>query len=113
MMNNQLIISNIQNWLNNNGKSQKWLANEIGITTALISLIFNQKRKLQTKYLISISKAINVSLEELTSSTNKRSEKEPQVLLRGKISNEVSKKKIDQLLWDIENCVDLEVSVNE
>lgn len=112
-MNNQIIINNIQDWLNANDKSQKWLADEIGVTTALISLIFSQQRKLQTKYIISISKAIGVSLEKLTSSTEAKSEKEPQVSLRGKLSTEASKRKFEQLLWDIENCVNLGVSIHE
>ncbi|MFD1421771.1 helix-turn-helix domain-containing protein [Lactiplantibacillus songbeiensis] len=112
-MNNQTTIANIQAWLLAHERSQKWLAEKLVITPALISQILNGKRKLQTQQLIKISKIIGVPLAELTASPQVKAEHQPQYELRGHFSKPKAQHDFEQLLWDVERYVDLKESIHD
>lgn len=111
-MDKQLTLSSIKSWLKKNKKTQDWLAEQINMSPSLLSQVMNQNRKLQTKYLIAISKVIQIPLQELVGE-RKDDSKQPQIVLRGSLSNEKSKKQINQLLLDIQHCVDLEDTIDD
>ena len=111
-MNKQITLTLIQNWLKDNHKTQTWLADQINMSAALLSQVLNQNRKLQTKYLIAISKITQMPLEQLLGD-DQFTDTKPQIVLRGKLSNDTSQKQLDQLLWDIQHCVDLEATLHE
>lgn len=110
-MNHASALKLTQKWLKNHQKTQTWLAERIGMSTALLSQVMNGNRKLQTKYIIAISKVTEIPLEQLVG-TEKIDNDQPQVVLRGGLSNEESKRQIDQLLWDIQHCVELEATLH-
>ncbi|ANZ63140.1 hypothetical protein AYR62_02860 [Secundilactobacillus paracollinoides] len=106
-MNSQVIIDNIRNWLTQNQKSQEWLANQLGITPALLSQILNQKRKLQTKIILELPAIMGMSIELITQNTEEQADVTPQIQLRGHLSKPDSEDKIDALSWDIQRYVSL------
>ncbi|MBM6440724.1 helix-turn-helix transcriptional regulator [Lacticaseibacillus rhamnosus] len=110
-MNHTLTLKLIQEWLKANGKTQAWLANQIGMSPALLSQVMNGNRKLQTKYMISTAKVMGIPLDQLLG-TKTTDQSQPQIALRGHLSNRESKKQIDQLLLDIRHSVDLEATIH-
>ena len=110
-MNHTLTLKLIQEWLKANGKTQAWLANQIGMSPALLSQVMNGNRKLQTKYMISTAKVMGIPLDQLLG-TKTTDQSQPQIALRGHLSNLESKKQIDQLLLDIRHSVDLEATIH-
>ncbi|MBU7472552.1 helix-turn-helix domain-containing protein [Lactiplantibacillus pentosus] len=111
-MNTQAMLIQIKTWLKTNHKSQKWLAQQIGLSPAFLSQILSGTRKLQTKNIIAISKVTAIPLDTLITSEHVDN-KEPQIVLGGSLSSQNSKKKIEQLLWDIQQCVDLEATIHD
>ena len=106
-MNNAIIIKNIKRWLTENGRTQKWLANETKISCSMISQAFGGSRRLQTKHLLSISKAMDLPVSDLVRDKDSYSDNGLSYELRGTL-NKKSKQKFDRLLWDIKRYVDLE-----
>ncbi|ARY92771.1 MULTISPECIES: helix-turn-helix domain-containing protein [Lacticaseibacillus] len=101
----------IQKWLTDNKKTQAWLAGQLNMSAALLSQVMNGNRKLQTKYIIAISEITEIPLEQLLG-TNANDNHQPQIALRGRLSNDYAKKQIDQLLLDVQHCVDLEETIH-
>lgn len=110
-MNHTLTLKLIQEWLKANGKTQAWLASQIGMSPALLSQVMNGNRKLQTKYMISTAKVMGIPLDQLLG-IKTTDQSQPQIALRGHLSNRESKKQIDQLLLDIRHSVDLEATIH-
>ncbi|BDZ30475.1 helix-turn-helix transcriptional regulator [Lactiplantibacillus sp. WILCCON 0030] len=112
-MNNVIIIKNIQTWLKENQRPQSWLAEQIGLSTAMISQIFSGTRKLQTKHLLRILKVTGLQMATLTSASTDQLANDIHYELRGAFSNKNSEKTFKRLLWDIKRYVDLEETIND
>ncbi|MDG3062528.1 MULTISPECIES: helix-turn-helix domain-containing protein [Lacticaseibacillus] len=111
LMNNPSTLKLIQKWLTDNQKTQAWLAGQLNMSAALLSQVMNGNRKLQTKYIIAISDITQIPLEQLVG-TKANDNHQPQIALRGRLSTDTAKKQIDQLLLDIQHCVDLEETIH-
>lgn len=81
------------------------------MSPALLSQVMNGNRKLQTKYMISTAKVMGIPLDQLLG-IKTTDQSQPQIALRGHLSNRESKKQIDQLLLDIRHSVDLEATIH-
>ena len=112
-MNNGIVIKNIKEWLRKNGHTQSWLAKEIKVSAPLVSQMLNGERKIQTKYLLSISGITGMSPDILAKDASKPAADELVCELRGEFSDPKLKRNFDKLLWDIQCYVDLEVVSHE
>jgi transcriptional regulator with XRE-family HTH domain len=61
-------MNNIGELLKNKGLKQKWLANQLGMTSVMISLYVQNKRQPKLETLINISKILNVDVNQLINS---------------------------------------------
>lgn len=103
---NTVIANNIKLWLHDNQKSQQWLAQEIGVSKALVGHMLNESRVLQPRRIVAIAKALGVSVNELTTDASMKEERMT-VELRGTLSNRRSKMELERLKFAIEDYVGL------
>lgn len=103
---NKIIVNNIQSWLRDNGKSQQWLAQEIGVSKALIGHMLNESRVIQPKRIVDLANALGLTVNELTSDASMKEERMT-VELRGTLSNRRSKMELERLKFAIEDYVGL------
>jgi transcriptional regulator with XRE-family HTH domain len=61
-------MNKIGELLKNKGLKQKWLADQLGMTSVMISLYVQNKRQPKLETLINISKILNVDLNQLINS---------------------------------------------
>jgi transcriptional regulator with XRE-family HTH domain len=61
-------MNNIGELLKNKGLKQKWLADQLGMTSVMISLYVQNKRQPKLETLINISKILNVDVNQLINS---------------------------------------------
>ena len=106
MNSNTIIVNNIKTWLQGNQKSQQWLAQEIGVSKALVGHMLNESRVIQPQRIVAIAKALGVSVNELTTDASMREERMT-VELRGKLSNRRSQMELERLKFAIEDYVGL------
>lgn len=99
------IIKNVKSWLEENDRTQGWLASEMGVAASLISQIFNGERRLQPKHIVKFTEITGKSVVELTGTE----EKDNQFVynLRGKLSNEAGERAFRQLKLDAEHFIQL------
>lgn len=102
---NQVVLNKTQHWLNQNGHNHTWLADKLNISDVYMSQIFNQKRALLPKYIISISELMDISISELSEAED--TPEEVAYFLRGKVSNEAGKKALVQALLDADRYASL------
>lgn len=112
-MNNKVVVENIKKWLKENKSSQIWLAEQINVSPSMLSQMLSGERKIQTKHLLSISKATGMTPNHLAEDENKQVFNEPKYVLRGGFSSKKSAREFDKLLWDIKCYVDLEAATHE
>lgn len=112
-MNNKVVINNIKKWLKENNLSQIWLAEQIKVSTSMLSQMLNGERKLQTKHLLSISKVTGMTPNRLAEDETKKVSNEPKYVLRGAFSSKKSERDFSKLLWDVKCYVDLEAITHE
>lgn len=106
MNSNTIIVNNIRLWLQDNQKSQQWLAQEIGVSKALVGHMLNESRVIQPQRIVAIAKALGVSVNELTTDASMREERMT-VELRGKLSNRRSKMELERLKFAVEDYIGL------
>lgn len=58
-------MNNIGELLKMKGLKQKWLAEQLGMSTVMISLYVQNKRQPSLKTVIKLSKILNVEIEQL------------------------------------------------
>jgi putative transcriptional regulator len=61
-------MNKIGELLKNKGLKQKWLADQLGMTSVMISLYVQNKRQPKLETLINISKILNVDVNQLINS---------------------------------------------
>lgn len=103
---NTVIANNIKLWLHDNQKSQQWLAQEIGVSKALVGHMLNESRVIQPQRIVDIAKALGVSVNELTTDPSMREERMT-VELRGTLSNRRSKMELERLKFEVEDYIGL------
>lgn len=103
---NTVIANNIKLWLRDNQKSQQWLAQEIGVSKALVGHMLNESRVIQPQRIVDIANALGVSVNDLTTNASMREERMA-VELRGTLSNRRSKMELERLKFAVEDYIGL------
>ena len=106
MRTNEAVIENVKSWLQENGKSHQWLAEELNISKALVGHMLSGNRTIQPKRIPELAKIIGLSVKELTEGSSIQS-KRLVVQLRGATSNRRSKQEVEELLFAIEDYLGL------
>ncbi|TCI46184.1 XRE family transcriptional regulator [Exiguobacterium sp. SH3S2] len=106
MKSNTIIVNNIKSRLQDNQKSHQWLAQEIGVSKAMVGHMLNESRVIQPQRIVSIAKALGVSVNELTTDASMREERMT-VELRGTLSNRRAKMELERLKFAVEDYVGL------
>lgn len=106
MNSNTIIVNNIKLWLQDHQKSQQWLAEEIGVSKALVGHMLNESRVIQPQRIVDIANVLGVSVNELTTDPSMRDERMT-VELRGTLSNRRSKMELERLKFAVEDYIGL------
>lgn len=109
MGSNQILIQNIKSWLEDHQKSHQWLAQEIGVSKAMIGHMLNESRVIQPQRIVDIANALGVSVKDLTSDASMKEERMT-IELRGTLSNRRSKMELERLKFAIEDYIGLKGS---
>lgn len=112
-MNTQEIVTGkVKAWLETEGKSYQWLAEQLGISKGMVGHMMLGKRVLQPRYIEQLAKLMKLQLTELLQ-TERKNKGPLTVQLRGNISNRRSKRELDSLLFAIEDYVGLKELVTD
>lgn len=106
MKTNEIVIQKVKTWLQENGKSHQWLADELGVSKALVGHMLSGKRTLHPKRIEEISNILGIPMKELVEDTSVQSERVT-INLRGKTTNRRSKQEVEALLFMVEDYVGL------
>lgn len=109
MSSNTTLIHNIKSWLEDHQKSHQWLAQEIGVSKALIGHMLNESRVIQPQRVVDIANALGLSVNELTTDASMKEER-MMVELRGALSNRRSKMELERLKFAVEDYIGLKGS---
>ena len=106
MTTNEVVIEKVKIWLQENGKSHQWLAEELNVSKALIGHMLSGNRTIQPKRIPELAKVLGVSVKELTEDSSFKS-KRLVIQLRGSTSNRRSKQEVEELLFAVEDYLGL------
>lgn len=106
MRTNEVVIEKVKNWLQENGKTHQWLAEELQISKALVGHMLSGNRTIQPKRIPELAKILGLSVKELTEDSSIQS-KRLVVQLRGSTSSRQSKQEVEELLFAIEDYLGL------
>lgn len=106
MKTNEIVIQKVKGWLEENRKSHKWLADELGVSKALVGHMLSGKRTILPKRIEALSKVLDIPMKELTEDTSIHPDRLT-VQLRGNTTNRYSKQEVETLLFAIEDYVGL------
>lgn len=109
MNSNKIVVNNIKSWLLDNQKTHQWLAQEIGVSKALIGHMLNESRVIQPQRIVDIANALGVSVNDLTSDASMKEERMT-IELRGTLSNRRSKMELERLKFAVEDYIGLKGS---
>jgi transcriptional regulator with XRE-family HTH domain len=110
MKTNEIVLTKAKAWLAQHNKSHQWLAEKLGVSKALVGHMLSGKRTLQPERIQTLSKVLNIPMNELTSD-NSFQEESYKVQLRGTTSTRRTKREIDMLLFAIEDYIALKDTV--
>lgn len=111
MKTQEIVVTKVKAWLEAEGKSYQWLADEIGISKGMVGHLLSGNRVLQPRYIELLAKLMKLQLVELLQE-EKKEKGLLTVYLRGTTSNRRSKRELDSLLFAIEDYVGLKDQVN-
>lgn len=103
---NEIVSSKVKIWLEKNGKSHEWLAQELNVSKALIGHMLSGNRAILPKRVLDLSRILDVSVKELTEDNSLKS-KNLTVQLRGTTSNRLSKQELEEMKFLIEDYISL------
>lgn len=113
-MNNKIfeqVGNNIQKVLNEQGKTQQFLADQLGISKQVMSKIVSGAKAINVAEISQIANILNVSTDYLLT-TEKVQETVHNFSFMGKVKNEETKKKIEFLKTVIEEILILEECID-
>ncbi|MDM5246122.1 helix-turn-helix transcriptional regulator [Lysinibacillus sp. G4S2] len=108
----EVVITRVKKWLESEGKSYQWLADQMGISKSLIGFILKGERTLKPERIEQIAKIMNLTTKELMESEVITKDKLT-VNLRGKLTNRRSRRELDSLLFAIEDYIGLKEQVED
>lgn len=109
MKTQDVVIRKVKDWLDVEGKSYQWLADELGLSKSMVGHLMSGSRMLQPHHIEQISKILNVELVDLLKRDSE--EEELTIQLRGITSNRRSKRELDSLLFAIKDYIGLKDQV--
>lgn len=105
MKTNDIIIKNLQHWLNENGKSQKSLADEMNISELLVEHILSGKRSLLPEHIEVLSELMDTPIKNIARDASHSGDLTVEV--RGQLTNRRSKQDLDAMLFAVEDYIKL------
>ncbi|MGB6409232.1 MAG: helix-turn-helix transcriptional regulator [Planococcus donghaensis] len=106
MRTNEVVTEKVKNWLQENGKSHQWLAQELGVSKALVGHMLSGNRTIIPKRIVELANVLGLSVKELTEDSSHGSARMT-IQLRGTTSNRKSKQEVEELLFAIEDYIGL------
>ncbi|WEA41697.1 helix-turn-helix domain-containing protein (plasmid) [Lysinibacillus sp. fkY74-1] len=112
METDEVVIRKVQKWLEAEGKSYKWLSEQLGISKSLVGFILKGERPLKPERIAQLAKLINTTTKELL---------QPEIVkkdtltvnLRGELTNRRSHRELDSLLFAINDYIGLKEQVKQ
>lgn len=105
--------TNILDILNNNGMTQAFLAEQIGISRQVLQKITKGKKAINVMELSKIAEVLGVTVDRLIQESSCKKEEDSIVMFMGTLSNQNVKAKFDFLITVIDEIVHLEEDLNE
>lgn len=102
MNTNEKVIKVMNEWLQNNGKTKKWLAEGMGVDRTLVSKILAGDRPLTPQRMTQMAEVIGIDLSAILKET-KTENAELTYSLRGRFSNRKSQSEFNQMLYSIKS----------
>ncbi|MFJ7982188.1 helix-turn-helix domain-containing protein [Lysinibacillus xylanilyticus] len=112
MKTNETVISRVQKWLDLEGKSYQWLAEQMGVSKSLVGFIMKGERTLKPERIEQLARIMNITTKELMQSEVITKDKLT-VNLRGELANRRSRRELDSLLFAIEDYIGLKAQVED
>lgn len=106
MKTNEVVIKKVRKWLEAEGKSYKWLSEQMNISKSLVGFILKGERNLKPERIEQLAKIMNVTTKQLMQPEDVKDNKTT-VKIRGEITNPISRRELDSLLFAIEDYVGL------
>ncbi|MGE7673138.1 helix-turn-helix domain-containing protein [Lysinibacillus sp. NPDC094403] len=107
---NEIVISRVKKWLELEGKSYQWLAEQMDISKSLVGFILKGERTLQPERIEQLAKIMNITPKELMQPEVIKEDKLT-VNLRGELTNRRSRRELDSLLFAINDYIGLKEQV--
>ncbi|WP_257216174.1 helix-turn-helix domain-containing protein [Lysinibacillus sphaericus] len=112
MKTNEVIIRKVQKWLEAEGKSYKWLSEQLGVSKSLVGFIMKGERTLKPERIEQFAKIMNITTKELMQPEVVKKDKLT-VNLRGELTNRRSRRELDSLLFAINDYIGLKEQVKQ
>ena len=106
MNTNEKVIKAFNEWLQNNEKTKKWLAEEMGVDRTLVSKILTEDRPITPQRMTQMAEIMGINLAALLQET-KTENTELTYSLRGHFSNRKSQNEFNQMLYSIKSFAKL------
>lgn len=107
MNQNDMVIQKVKKWMEDNGKSTQWLADEIGVSKSLVGHILTGQRQFLPERIVQVAKVMGTTTAQLMEP--EYTEEKPYTLqLRGKADSRVAKRHIKNMLFAIEDSLFIE-----
>lgn len=104
MRTQEIVIKKVKAWLEAEGKSYQWLADELGLSKGMVGHLLSGNRVLQPQHVEQIANLLDIQVVDLL--RDESTEKGLlTVHLRGTVSNRRSKRELDSLLFAIEDYI--------
>ena len=104
--------NNIQNILLRQGKTQQFLADQLGVSKQVMSKIISGSKAINVEEISNIARNLNVEIEELLAVKTKKEESH-YFSFMGRVENEDTRKKIELLKEVIDEILFLEEYADE
>ncbi|MEH6941858.1 helix-turn-helix domain-containing protein [Bacillus sp. JJ722] len=107
---NDMVVDKVNVWLKEAGKTQQWLADEMGVSKSLVGHILNKNRNVQSAHIQKFADIMGISLKELISMKDPE-EEIFSVQFRGNLTSKEAEKGLKYLLFaieDYEHIVDID-----
>lgn len=106
MRTQEIVVKKVKAWLEAEGKSYQWLADELGLSKGMVGHLLSGNRVLQPQHIEQIARLMDTQVVDLLKDES-REKGLLTVHLRGTFSNRRSKRELDSLLFAIEDYVGL------
>lgn len=107
MKTNDIVINKIINWFVAEDKSYEWLAEQLGVSKALVGFMLKGDYTLKSERIEQFARIMGITTKELVHTDAIIIEDQLTVTLLGELSNRRSKRELDSLLFAIKDYLGL------